>query len=160
MANLRTTVRWIRQIKSLSFRSIWSLACVRLPPRQCGYNPDDYRTKIVPFGIMNDIVGLILACMSCLLIPIEAEIIFLKHLLTILSLLLCFFNLTSLQYVVTPSPASIFSKFVALCDHIKRWAASSSIIPSRNPKTSYLSELLLVGPFSVVLPAQVAMWGV
>lgn len=131
MANLRTTVRWIRQIESLSFGSIWSLACVSLPPRLCGYNPDDFRTKIVPFGIMNDKVRLIIACMLCLLIPTEAEMIFLKHLLTILSLLLFFFsNFTSLQYVVTPSPASIFSKFVALCDHIKRWVASSSLIPS------------------------------
>lgn len=145
MANLRTTVRWIRQIKSLSFRSIWSLACVRLPPRLCGYNPDDYRTKIAPFGIMNDIVRLILACMSCLLIPIEAEIIFLKHLLTILSLLLFFFfNFTSLQNVVTPSPVSIFSKFVALCDHIKRWVASSSIIPSSGIDMKKYEDILPV----------------
>lgn len=144
MANLRTTVRWIRQIKSLSFGSIWSLACVSLPPRLCGYNPDDFRTKIVPFGIMNDIVRLIIACMLCLLTPTEAEMIFLKHLLTILSLLLFFLNFTSLQYVVTPSPASIFSKFVALCDHIKRWVASSSLIPSSGTDMKKYEDILPV----------------
>lgn len=104
MANLRTTVRWIRQIKSLSFGSIWSLACVSLPPRLCGYNPDDFRTKIVSFGIMNDIARHILACMSCLLIPTEEGILFLKHLLTILSLLLFFFKLhiiTGCCYAIT-----------------------------------------------------------
>lgn len=113
MANWRTTIRWLRQIKSLRFGSILSLAGVIFPPCLCGCDLADYRTKIEPFGVVNNTGRLTLACMpwcSCIFETSPG------YFVTCLNF--CFFFLTPHHYcMLLHHHQSLFS---VLCDQNKQ----------------------------------------